>query len=613
MIKKAKTLLSSNKINLIIILIIGLLPLTWFRPGSSISTLDLDFPLSTTQLSQNIVRYYSLWDIAPPGKANSRALAQLPYQAFIITLSKIGLSLVAIQKILFCLWFAISGLSMYWLTTTVMNKEDKRSIGLFSALFYMLNPYAMVFLWPTLTLSIFLYSLFPLILALFIKGLKSRNNNFLYVFLICVVSLVVLPAFSNPAYAVIFWLILFSYYIFFMFTNWQNKDSIKYSFKFTISLIFIWGIFNIWWILPLFHGFSQEMAGASQEIIGKSALDVLRISSLKSTLLNVFRLGGDWMFTESFRGDLYYPYSPVYNTAPFVLLSFLIPILVVTPFLSKKVRNINLIYFGCLVLLGLFLVKGPNAPFGGIYTWLFTHFPIFGIFRNHYEKFGILVALSYAILFACGLSSIFYLIEERFERTLLSFMLMALVAISILGIYSWPFWTGEVISSGGKILRSAHTIVPDYYEGADNYLKKQGKGFRLFTLPLSKLAHAAYDWDYGYTGADPSLWLFSNPTIARTTSSSYRLPLQVGEMFTEESTNATGKIVGLLNVKYILFHRDTNWEYIKDHSWWISTTPQQYESILNNQEGIHFEKSFGKLDFYKISDEYFLPHVYACP
>ena len=106
MIKKAKTLLSNDKINLIIILMIGLLPLTWFTPGSSISTLDLDFPLSATQLSQNIVRYYSLWDIAPAGKASSRALAQLPYQAFIITLSKIGLSLVTIQKILFCLWFA---------------------------------------------------------------------------------------------------------------------------------------------------------------------------------------------------------------------------------------------------------------------------------------------------------------------------------------------------------------------------------------------------------------------------------------------------------------------------------------------------------------------------
>ncbi|GFP22139.1 hypothetical protein HKBW3S06_01366, partial [Candidatus Hakubella thermalkaliphila] len=41
-----------------------------------------------------------------------------------------------------------------------------------------------------------------------------------------------------------------------------------------------------------------------------------------------------------------------------------------------------------------------------------------------------------------------------------------------------------------------------------------------------------------------------------------------------------------------------------------ATPPKDLQVILNSQKGIYFEKSFGKLDFYKIPDEDLLPHIY---
>ncbi|MBU0744183.1 MAG: hypothetical protein KKE11_02275, partial [Gammaproteobacteria bacterium] len=65
-----------------------------------------------------------------------------------------------------------------------------------------------------------------------------------------------------------------------------------------------------------------------------------------------------------------------------------------------------------------------------------------------------------------------------------------------------------------------------------------------------------------------------------------------------------------MNVKYILLHNDANWEFIEDNSWYISPPSKFSELALYKSGEIHFIKSFGKLDFYKISDEYFLPHIY---
>src|SRR3989344_4101405 len=54
-------------------------------------------------------------------------------------------------------------------------------------------------------------------------------------------------------------------------------------------------------------------------------------------------------------------------------------------------------YYALLALIGAFLAKGINEPFGGIYLWLFENVPGFSLFRDP-TKFYLYIALGYSVL-----------------------------------------------------------------------------------------------------------------------------------------------------------------------------------------------------------------------
>jgi hypothetical protein len=567
--------------------------------------LDLGFPVSSAHLAKNIERYYSLWDIIPPGIAISRNLPLLPYQIFILLFSKF-VPLIIIEKLLFYLWFAGAGLSMYYLTTILVGK---RLASLISGIFYMLNPYSMVFIWGKLTLSVFFYALFPLMAALYIKGLKEEKRWFYYILLFSLSSLGAIPAFSNPVYALLLWIFIFSYLSLHLLINRRERYKINHALRFTTFTLIIWILFHTWWILPLASSLQQEFKQASLEDIGKSNLDVLELNSQDATLCNILRLGGYWGFNRDYRGDLYYPYSPIYSSSIFILIGFLIPFLTFLPFIPKQ-RNGTILCIGGICLLSLFLTKGLNPPFGGVFGWIFSHFPILGAFRNQCEKFGLILTLSYAPLIGLAMNRL-YAFGRRLQGKVIALILVIFPSFLIFGVYAWPFWAGEVIYSGGKIIPSFQIKPPEYYYQADEWLGSQREDFRIFPLPFPKLGYTCLDWRNGYMGINPSLWLLSKPIIARNVGMNSSFPLLIAEHFTKNQLgNNMGKLLALLNVKYILLHRDTNWDYIEDHPWWVSTSKDNYRFILNHQHGIHLKKSFGKLDFYE--NGWWRPlHLYA--
>ena len=81
-------------------------------------------------------------------------------------------------------------------------------------------------------------------------------------------------------------------------------------------------------------------------------------------------------------------------------------------------------------------------------------------------------------------------------------------------------------------------------------------------------------------------------------------------MLRDTNTNEIWKIMRLLNVKYMFLHKDTNNELFN-----IFTDKYKgilyLENRLKNQRGINFEKRFGLIEFYKLSDKCYLPHIYG--
>lgn len=83
---------------------------------------------------------------------------------------------------------------------------------------------------------------------------------------------------------------------------------------------------------------------------------------------------------------------------------WLIPVLIFSPLLlsswwqRKRATRRHVIFFLVLALLGVFLSKQNNAPLPGLYNLLYTHAPIFNLFRVG-SKFYLLTMLGYIGLF----------------------------------------------------------------------------------------------------------------------------------------------------------------------------------------------------------------------
>jgi len=78
-----------------------------------------------------------------------------PNGVFLGLSAVIGLSLEGAEKVWFYLLFAFSGLSMYYLASTIIKNKIRCAVGITAALFYMFNPYLAMGItsWPYLWLT----------------------------------------------------------------------------------------------------------------------------------------------------------------------------------------------------------------------------------------------------------------------------------------------------------------------------------------------------------------------------------------------------------------------------------------------------------------------------
>lgn len=588
-----------NLLYIVVIASVGLITLVWFKHNLLIDGGDFDFPLSPLNIFN---RYYQLWDYRiNTGQPGIRNIPQLfPYQLFLVLTRLIGISLITSQKILFYLIFTSFGLSMYYLVTTLTKN---RIVALAAAFFYMLNPFARIFIWHQLFLNFFLYAFFPLMLAFYIRGLKERS--FRYIFGFCLVSLLVNPTFANPTFIAVLWFPLLLYLLYYISIHRRDKNEIFQATRFTAFILGFWVIINLWWLLLFVGSVAQEFGRASQEVIGFTNIDVLRQNSLDSGFLTVFRLLGHWAINCEHMGDHYYSWAQIYTSNFFIFLSFLTPFLGFSLLVFKRTQRDPVLYFALLSLIGLWLVKGAHSPFGGSYVWAFGKFPLLGAFRNHYEKLGILVVLGYSFLIGGALNSIYSYLRARWKASkVVAVSVLALLFVLLFGVNEWPFWRGEVISSGGRFLVSMHIKIPEYYWKTGYWLKGEREDFRILSLPRTSLYGIRLAWESGYSGADLTWHLLDKPIIFSDIGND--VSKRVYDSLDKNSSDHIKDIVRLLNVGYVLVHNDIDQEY-------TNLDLEKLRETLEQQEGIYLDKRFGKLDFYKISDEYFLPHIYACP
>ncbi|TSC88401.1 MAG: Uncharacterized protein G01um101416_69 [Microgenomates group bacterium Gr01-1014_16] len=421
-------------------------------------------PIRTFQMSSY------LWQDTGLGFTNPFSLPRISLHAFSAGLSALRVPSLRIQQLIFFLLIVTPLISIPPLTKLLLP-NSREYTRLYAALLYVFN---LFFLSQVLQRFIyelfFLWSYLPLFLYIWIRWLDSRKVR--YLLLLVITSFIFSNIFTLTAS---------------IFSLWIPAGIVwlKYR-KFVPAIIgvTVWLLAAAWWWYPLATKENSYTRYLNVSSNVRSLIDVSKYYPNSEIVL----LKQNYYFGSRAIWSKYFSSRPIHLISQLLVGLLVVGIVSTLRLPSGKVLLIWLIA-------GWFLVKGANPPWGeSFYSWLFNSIPVTMVLRNPYEKLGVVFLLPYSLLVALGLSKI----PSRHIRTLILFV--------VCFVLLRPMWTAQVFA-GYQI------EVPPSYQLADGYLNGQS-GFRLLHLPFLHGSGLEYNW--GYSGDEPSEYTFSRPSVSKT-------------------------------------------------------------------------------------------------
>lgn len=608
-----------NLLDIVLILAIGLLSITWFRKNLLFDVGDFGLPINR--------QYYleiskTLWVKTSTGIRNQLSPVSLLFAVFSYFTELINIPLITYEMVIFYIWFTMSGISTYILLNIM---GARRIIKISASLIYMMNPFSLIIIWAIGQGMIQKpYAFFPLIVGLYIWGIK-KQKKFKYAILTALIWLItgLFGPDANLQFTAIYWIAIAVFLLIYVIA-YLIAGKIKcviHSIYFTVVFFSAWIILNLFWIFPIsiYMEHHLDVFIYYQAKVYASNLIIFRQNS--AHILDSIRLLGYWAFNPNIGdlGGVYYEFAEAYSTPLFVLISFLFPILSILSFFKKDIKLENLI-FGVILIIGIFFVKGSLDPFGEFNEFLFMNISILQAFRNPYAPGMMLLALSVSVLTATGIGVVYENLEKlkaleyyrfkRFAEPLRAFPILVLLFL-LVGLLVFPFWTGDISRPLQKYpFTSTRTQIPDYYYQFSKWDLAQVGDYRLMEMPLAHGYNYIYRWNYGYVGPS-KLPYFTNKEVvhAQTLLPLYDLTLDA-QAGMELPDTSFSKLVGLMSVRYIVLHNDTDWEVIE----YPYLNPYKGANLLTVSEtirrsGLIKKEKIGELFLYE--NKFVTPRVFA--
>lgn len=571
-------------------LLATILIISWFRYGLLYGGGDVGLPSYDPLRILNIAKFI-WWDASAPGALVPHGLTSVPFQFAQAILQSMGLTYMAIQVTFFWLILFFMGYGMFLLSWSTFGKE-RIGLSVISGLFYMFNPYMMIGVWHRfIHTTLFLSAVLPFLYIFWTKWIRTGQYNFLLVFLL--INFLGVYLFGTLAFITVILILLTWIAVFEILFPWKGLNLLKIIFvRFTKGIIF-WLLIHSWWLIP-----SVGIAPAIfslQHSVGENLSTLLSISQQTIIPYSIFGINPFYIYDHLDWGWVYE--HPIFRLLPPLILIFLIP------GFFKSITDKKFLFWGLLALLALFLAKGAAPPFGHIYIFGFSNIFALGVLRNPFEKLGILIPFSFAILFSIGINFYLDYLGIRYKKLLR--ILIGLIILLLFGVFTWPMWTGKLF---GNFQKPALVDVPKSYNEADRFIKDQSKEGNILHLPLTTGESAVYNWQYGYHGVESSqLYFASLPSISRGFNIEYvDDALAALSTIFVQSAVSEDKIIALIkafNVSYIILHKDMQWlgGNLND--------PLMLEGILGKLSFLKRLKEFENLVVYEIKDEYFAPKI----
>jgi len=334
---------------------------------------------------------------------------------------------------------------------------DKYKVGewgkVFGALFYVTNSYLILLMdGGQITLAL-AYSLIPLAFYYFMESIEKSSllNRLIASFAFLGISI------FDPRVLYLLGIILFLRFLFLFFSEKRFSELAKNYFltgTFIFATLFL---YHLYWLLPAFFVKGSVLPQAFGRV---SQAEFLSFANLGHAL---FLQAPNWF------KNVFGKVSPLSWEFIFIpLLVFLAPIL--------KRKDKNIAFWLIISLVGVFLAKGVNEPFGGVYSWLFVNVPGFSFFRDS-TKFFFLVTLSYSVLIGITVDELTKRFKWRLRISKWKITLLPLILVLYFLILVRPVWLGKMTGT------FARPIYQEEYFRLSDRLRKDEDFARVLWIP----------------------------------------------------------------------------------------------------------------------------------
>lgn len=585
-----------------IVAIALIVTLTWYRGSDLIWGNDTSFPLNA-RLAGN---YFHIPDVGL-GAPDVRKLPFIvPTMGVLWLWGAAGLPYDAalVQRCLVVALLVISGASIYALVRLMFRRIEKLA-ALGAAVFYMFNLYSLTSTWTSMSNLIFHYSLLPLVVLLWLLALRRQSIA------LAVVSAVVWLVSLTPAYVttptVLTDSLLFVSVVLTEFIGAGNRRNRLAVFKCGAAAYGTWIGLNLYWLVPLFAYSSVVTTRGLQTGV---PAELYRLNSVPFD--KALRLAGYWGVTGTYQGSAYYPWRSYYLDVG-VTLALVVPIVAALTFAQRLLRFPDfrvsgnerryLVLATLLLVISIVAITGPFAPFGNFKEWLLRETGLIGPFRSAYQRFGSYVVLGYVPLIAIGISTAGHVIKGRTPRRLDS-LLGTCMMIGVIALITippvLPLWTGSAFEPSG-IIPSRRITMPSSYEDVRRVIDATPGDFTVLTFPFGKSGSVTpLRWQNGrsgYLGVEPFDLLSTKARVIGDPAAPWIAKL--AQRVTRGGLEAI-RALRVLDVRYVIVHRDVDRPYLHGVNSWIGTKVQPIAAALDRTRGLTRVSTEGNLDVYRV-------------
>lgn len=503
-----------------------------------------------------------------------------------------GLSGDLVSKFLLIITVIISGCSMYYLVKDILSldlkiiktrneqKGDKiiELSSIMAGYFYALSPFAFNEFVGGANTQFIAYSFAPLVLLFYRKAHTNSIINWKYIFLTALSFTIISISLQRT---ILLLAIMFLYGIL------RGRK----GFLALIMVLLVWLPINAYWILPESFLAKTITANVMQQGRLEAMLTNLKIHA--PSFPKAFIATGYWtdFFSNTIPSLLYPLWFFVVSTIVIAMFSIVI----------LKLKNRQAFFWIILALLSVIFVTGSQPPLGELVEWLYTYVPVMVLFEGP-QQFIFVLTFSYAILWGLAINLCGMQLKKR------SFVSISALFLVLTSVWIAPFYSGNL---GGHV--DLFRLPPDYEHINQIVGKVENQDYRVLYLPMAfSPFYEKTEYQSVNQGGDPIIHLSLQPAVVADS-----VPNQYAKQFAtllekmiygKNPPENISKLLGIINVKYIVLRRDVKPAFGPSVSMW------NYTLVYNNlkaMKGIEpaYEGQYASL--WENMD--YFPKIFAAP